>query len=48
MTPKAAAIDSRFMIPAFRATSGDRNTVVSSRNDRSTTAPMNTGSRLVM
>ena len=36
------------MIPAFRATSGERNTVVSRMKDRNTTEPMKIGSRLVM
>jgi hypothetical protein len=39
---------SRFMIAAFTATSSDRNTISSSRNDTAMTAPMNHGRRAPM
>src|SRR2546430_3154078 len=38
MAPYAAPMDSRFMTTAFRATMTERNKVISSRNDSSTTA----------
>ena len=37
-------MDSRFMIAAVRGITKLRNTVISSRNDRITTRPMNSGS----
>ena len=37
-TPYAAPIVSRFMITALSGTSSDRNTAMSSRNDRASTA----------
>ncbi len=43
-TPYAAPIDSRFISAAFSGTRIERNTSISSTNDNSTTAPMNTGS----
>jgi hypothetical protein len=45
MTPNAAPIDSRFMMTAFRGTRRLRNTSMSSRNERRSTAPMNNGNR---
>ena len=43
--PKAAPIDSRFITTAFSGTSSDRNTAISSRNERPRTTPKNSGSR---
>ena len=44
-TPYAAPIDSRFMMTALSGTSSDRNTTISSRNDRMSTAPKKYGMR---
>src|ERR687892_147793 len=38
-------MDITFMTPAFSATSGARNAASRSRNERTTTPPMNSGSR---
>ena len=45
ITPNDAPIDSRFITAAFNGTNTDRNTIISSRNDKATTAPMNSGNR---
>ena len=47
MTPNAAPADSRFITDAIAGTTRLRNTAISSRNDSSTTTPMNSGSLLV-
>jgi hypothetical protein len=47
-TPYAAPIDSRFMIAAFSGTRIDRNTIMSSTNDRAMTVPMNSSRRDAM
>ena len=39
---------SRFMSAAFSGTRIDRNTIINKMNDITRTAPMNTGSRLVI
>jgi len=44
-TPYAAAMPSRFMTTAFAATTGARNTAVSSRKLSETTEMMKTGRR---
>src|ERR1700694_2254377 len=46
MIPEAAPIDSTFMTAALRGTSTERNTHMSSRNDRATTVAMNRTNRL--
>ena len=45
ITPYAAPTDSRFMTAALSGTRIERNTIISSRNDSTITAPMNHGSR---
>src|SRR5262245_23799419 len=45
IAPYAAPTDSRFMTAAVSGTSTEWNTSINSRNDSSTTAPMNQGSR---
>ena len=47
-TPYAAPMERMFMIAALSATTIDRNTTISSRNENSRTAPMNRGSRSEM
>ena len=42
--PSAAPMDSRFMTAAVSGITMLRNTVISNRNDRITTSPMNSGS----
>ena len=42
--PSAAPIDNRFMTAAVSGITMLRNTVMSNRNDRITTRPMNSGS----
>ena len=44
-TPKAAALASRFMTTALSGTTTERNTIISSRNDTSSTPPKKSGSR---
>ena len=46
ITPNAAAAESMFMIAAVAGITRLRNTAISSRNDSSTTTPMNSGSLL--
>ena len=44
-TPKAAALASRFMTTALSGTTTERNTIINSRNDTSSTPPKKSGSR---
>ncbi len=44
-TPNAAALASRFMITAFSGTTTERNTIISSTNETSSTPPKKSGSR---
>ena len=48
MTPKAAPIDSRFMIPALSDISGEWKAKSRSRNERPMIPKKNTGSRAAM
>ena len=41
--PKAAPMESRFMQAAVSGMSSDRNTIISRRNESSTTRPMKSG-----
>ena len=44
ITPNAAAADSRFMIAAVAGIARLRNTIISRRNESTTTMPTNNGS----